>query len=577
VISERLRAGRSRPAGNCVDESVRPRSDIDPAIHARRWWILGVLCVSLVIVFVGNTSLNVVLPTLARDLQPTEPQLQWVVAIYSLVFAGLLFTAGALGDRFGRKGAMQLGLVLFLVATLAGALATSMLQLILARAVMGVGAAFIMPSTLSILVNVFDEDERERAIAIWASLLGAAAIVGSVASGWLIDHFWYGSVFLVNVPFVVAALLLGFVLLPKSRDPEETPLDPIGAVLSIIGISALVYGLIEGPDKGWTSTATLIAFGVAIVGIVVFAIWELHHDEPMLDMRYFRSPAFSTGTGGMILVFLALSGVSFLLTQYFQLVIGYSALSASVRFIPVALIILVLSPRTPRVTERFGVRWTVTVGLALVAGSLFMIVALQVEASYAQTLLTLLPLGIGLSLSMSPMTAAIMSAVPDRRAGAGSATNDATRELGASLGVAILGSVAASVYRRSSTLPSGVGEHAGSSLARAAQEATRLAHGDAVVLMERAREAFVDGMHVAALSGGALALLAVLAASCFLPHELPQQGALSGPLHSFEASVQLFGGMIPATGDDLRRAENVSSDAHAVSGEVNADPGDGPP
>jgi MFS transporter, DHA2 family, integral membrane protein len=460
---------------------------------------------------------------------------------------------------------MQFGLVVFLLGTLAGALATSMAQLIATRALMGVGAAFIMPSTLSILVNVFNDDERERAIAIWASLLGAAAIIGSVASGWLIDHFWYGSVFLVNVPFVIAALVLGFVLLPKSRDPEEAPLDPIGAVLSIIGITALVYGLIEGPDKGWTSTVTLVSFGIAAIGITLFALWELHHDEPMLDMHYFRNPAFSTGTGGMILVFLALSGVFFLMTQYFQLVLGYSALSASVRFMPVALIILLLSPRTPWFTNRFGVRATVTVGLGLVACSLLMILALHVDAAYGQALLTIVPLAVGLSLSMSPMTASIMSAVPDRRAGAGSATNDATRELGAALGVAILGSIAASVYRSSlsptmKTLPASIDERAGSSLAGAAQAATGLSSADAHALIAAAKEAFVDSMHVAALVGGVLAIIAVVAAFRFLPRELPEEGALSGPLHSFEASMELFGGMLPATVDDLRRAEHAPAD-----------------
>jgi EmrB/QacA subfamily drug resistance transporter len=558
-------------------------SDIDPKVHARRWWILGVLCLSLVIVFVGNSSLNVVIPTLSRELDATDSQLQWVVAVYSLVFAGLLFTTGAIGDRFGRKGAMQFGLVVFLIGTLAGALGTSMAQLIATRALMGVGAAFIMPSTLSILVNVFDDDERERAIAIWASLLGAAAIIGSVASGWLIDKFWYGSVFLVNVPFVVAALVLGFVLLPKSRDPEEAPLDPIGALLSIVGISSLVYGLIEGPDKGWTSTVTLVAFGIAAIGITLFALWEMHHDEPMLDMQYFRNPNFSTGMGGMILVFLALSGVFFLMTQYFQLVLGYSALSASLRFIPVALIILLLSPRTPWFTNRFGVRGTVTVGLGLIACSLLAVLVLEVDAAYWQALATLIPLAIGMSLSMSPMTASIMSAVPDRRAGSGSATNDATRELGAALGVAILGSIAASVYRNSlsptmKTLPASIDERAGSSLAGAAQAATGLSSEDAHRLITHAQQAFVDSMHVAALVGSVLAIIAVIAAFKFLPRDLPDSAALDCPLHSFEVSMELFGGMIPATRDDLHRAEKASEhDAagrHAEASELDELPGD---
>jgi MFS family permease len=223
---------------------------IDDHVYQRRWWTLAVLCLSLLIVFIGNSSLNVTIPTLSRELQATESQLQWVIAIYSLVFAGLLFSTGAIGDRFGRKGVLQIGLLLFLTACIGATLSTSMPQLIAARAVMGVGAALIMPATLSILVNVFPADERTKAIAIWAAVTGAAGAIGPVASGWILNHFWYGAVFLVNVPFIVLALVSGWFLVPKSKDPEQGRLDPVGAVLSIIGIVAIVYGLIEAPEHG---------------------------------------------------------------------------------------------------------------------------------------------------------------------------------------------------------------------------------------------------------------------------------------------------------------------------------------
>src|SRR5882672_1696728 len=271
-------------------------------LHDRRWWALGVLCLSLLIVFVGNSSLNVTIPTLSRDLNATTSQLQWVVAAYSLVFAGLLFSTGALGDRFGRKGALQFGLVGFLVGASLAAASTAMWQLIVCRALMGAAAAFIMPSTLSIIVNVFPAHERTKAIAFWAATTGAAGAVGPVASGWLLGHFWFGSVFLVNVPIILLALVLGYFLVPKSKDPEQARLDPVGALLSIIGISTLVYGLIEGPSNGWASSTTLGAFAIALVVLALFAAWELRVDEPMLDLRFFRNPAFSTGTGGMILV-----------------------------------------------------------------------------------------------------------------------------------------------------------------------------------------------------------------------------------------------------------------------------------
>jgi EmrB/QacA subfamily drug resistance transporter len=549
----------------------RPLSETDPKVHERRWWILTVLCMSLVIVFVGNASLNVTLPTLSRELHASESQLQWVVAVYSLVFAGLLFTTGALGDRYGRKGALQVGLLVFLLGTTLGALSSSMVQLIASRAVMGVGAAFIMPSTLSILVNVFNEEERIRAIAIWASLTGAAGIIGPVASGFLIGHFWYGSVFLINIPIVVTAFVAGWFIVPRSRDPEEAPLDPIGAVLSIIGIVSLVYGLIEAPDKGWASAPTLVAFGIAAVVLLIFVLWELHTDEPMLDMHYFRNPAFSTGVGGMILVFLSLYGVFFLMSQYFQLVLGYSALSASVRFMPLALTILLLSPRTPYLSDRFGARTVVATGMGLIAASMLMVQTLGIDSSYWLALLAILPLATGMALAMSPMTASIMSAVPDRRAGSGSATNDATRELGAALGVAILGSIAASQYRSalSSTLhslPAGIDHRATSSIAGALQSTGGLSAAAAHALTTAARQAFVDGLHVAALVGAVLAVTAVVMVMRFLPRRLAHQGAMRSPLASFEASAELLGGMIPAMPDDLRRQEAARAAEHVGGG-----------
>jgi MFS family permease len=226
------------------------QAGISPTVYRRRWWILVALCLSLLIIFVGNTSLNVAIPTLSRELHATESQLQWVIAAYSLVFAGLLFTAGAIGDRYGRKGALQFGLVVFLISCIGATLSHSTWQLIACRGLMGVGAAFIMPSTLSILVNVFPPDERTKAISAWAAVAGCAGLIGPVASGFLLTHFWYGSVFLVNIPIVTTAFIAGWFLLPKSRDPEEAQLDPFGSLLSIVGIVSIVYGLIEAPEHG---------------------------------------------------------------------------------------------------------------------------------------------------------------------------------------------------------------------------------------------------------------------------------------------------------------------------------------
>jgi len=528
----------------------------DERAYERRWWVLVVLCMSLLIVFVGNSSLNVAIPTLARDLHATESQLQWVVASYSLVFAGLLFSAGAFGDRFGRKGALQLGLVVFVLGAVFASQGTVMWQLIAGRAVMGAGAAFIMPSTLSILVNVFPPEERAKAIAIWAATTGAAGAIGPVASGWLLGHFWYGSIFLINVPIIAVALVAGWWLVPRSKDPEQAKLDPVGAVLSTVGIATLVYALIEAPNKGWANIDTIGAFVIALVVLAAFCLWELRRRDPMLEIRLFRNPAFSTGSGGMVLVFLAMYGVMFLITQYFQLVLGYTPLSAALRLLPIAPIMIVVAPFTPRLSARFGAHRTVAFGMALIAGGMLLFVHLGLHTPYLYVVACLLPLVSGIALAMSPMTAAIMSAVPPRRAGAGSATNDATRELGAALGVAVLGSVAASKY--SSTLAHAVTGLSGSaqrtaraSIAGALHVAGALHGAAAQALALASKLAFIDGVHLASIAGAVLAAAAAVVTYRYLPHQLVPHGGLRGPTEAIEEAAELgIAGVPPIVADD---------------------------
>ena len=504
--------------------------DQSTTAFARRWWTLAVLCLSLLIVFVGNSSLNVTLPTLSRELHASTSQLQWVVAIYSLVFAGLLFSTGLLGDRFGRKGALQLGFVIFMVGAGLAALSHSMWQLIACRAIMGAAAALIMPSTLSILINVFPPRERPKAIAIWASVAGAAGALGPIASGVLLGHFWWGSVFLINIPIIAVALIGGRFLVPTSRDPEQARLDLVGAALSIVGVVALVYGLIAAPDKGWLSGVTLGSFALSAVVLAAFVAWELRRTEPMLDMRYFLNRAFSTGTGGMILVFLGLYGIIFLLTQYFQLVLGYSALSTAVRTLPIAFIMILVSPWTPRITARLGANRTVGGGLMLVAAGSLMLRGIGLHTPYLYIVASLVPIVGGMSLSMSPMTASIMSAVPPRRAGAGSAMNDTTRELGAALGVAILGSLAASRYSAhlhgvAHGLAPTVRAAAQSSLAGALQAAAALPHAAGAALARSSELAFVDGFHLAVTVGAVLASASALVVARYLPSRVTHQAS----------------------------------------------------
>ncbi len=493
------------------------------------------MCLSLLIVFVGNSSLNVALPTLSEHLHASNSQLQWVVAAYSLVFAGLLFTAGALGDRFGRKGALQLGLLLFLVGATLAAASTTINQLIACRALMGAAAALIMPSTLSILVNVFPPHERTKAIAIWAATSGGAGALGPVASGYLLAHFWYGSVFLVNVPIIGVALVAGHFLVPKSRDPQKAPLDPVGAILSTLGIASLVYGLIQAPEHGWASGATLAAFAVAALILTAFVFWELHVDEPMLEMSLFRNPAFSAGSGGMILIFLAMFGVMFLITQYFQLILGYSPLQASLRFLPMSPIMVLVATRTPRLAARFGAHRVVATGMSLVALGLLMFRGLETDTSYFYVFACIVPLTTGIAMAMSPMTASIMSAVPARRAGTGSAMNDATRELGAALGVAVLGSLAASRYSHSldrviSSIPIGSRSAVRASLPSALEHSKSLSAADARAVTSAASQAFVDGIHFAVTVAAALAAIAAVVVFRFLPHQARHEPAVVEPV-----------------------------------------------
>lgn len=481
-------------------------------IHARRWATLTVLCLSLVTVILGNTVLNVALPTLVRDLDATSTQLQWMVDSYALVFAGLLLTGGALGDRFGRKGALQIGLVVFGAASLLSTVASTADHLIATRALMGVGAALVMPATLSILTNVFPPEERARAIAIWAGLAGSGAAIGPIAGGWLLEHYWWGSVFLLNVPVVVVALVAGRVLVPRSSDPDQSPLDPRGAALSIAGLAALLYAIIEAPNHGWTDVRTLAAFALAVTVLAGFAWWELRAPHPMLDLRLFRDRRFSAASVAISLTFFAMFGMFFLLTQYLQLVVGYSALEAGIRTLPMAVGIMVVAPSSARIVERFGAKRVIVVGLVMVAVGLASLSLLDANSPYLQLAASLVVLALGMGLTMPPSTTLIMSSLPLGKAGVGSAVNDTTRELGGALGVAILGSLLASSYDRDlgpalSGAPAPLAEAARSSLGGALAVAEQLGGGAGDALAEAARAAFVDGLGLA-VTVGALAALA---------------------------------------------------------------------
>lgn len=494
---------------------------MDPeTIYRRRWATLGVLSLSLVIIGLDNTILNVALPTLVRELGASASQLQWIVDAYVLVFAGLLLTMGALGDRFGRKLALSAGLVLFGAASVFAAFAWSADALIAARAIMGIGGALIMPATLSIITNIFTGKERGRAIAIWAAVAGLGIVIGPMLGGWLLQHFWWGSVFLVNVFVVTVAILAGFFLVPESKDPRATPLDPVGALLSIAGLGALVYAIIEAPSRGWTDGLVLAMFAVSVVLLAVFFWWEYRAEHPMLRLEFFRNPRFSAASGAIFLVFFAMFGTIFLLTQYLQFVLGFTPLEAGIRVLPIATMVIA-APLSARLVEKVGTKVVVTVGLAVVAFSMGFFALIDIDSSYSHVAWSLAVLGVGMGLAMAPSTESIMGSLPLSKAGVGSAMNDTTRQIGGALGVAILGSILSSSYGSAmdpvvGVLPPEAAAIARDSIGGALAVAGRI--GDAAApLVGAADEAFINAMSTAVWVAAGIALLGAIVTGLFLP------------------------------------------------------------
>jgi EmrB/QacA subfamily drug resistance transporter len=512
---------------------------VEPEIYERRWWTLGVLCLSLVMIVVANTSLNVALPTLVKDLHASSSSLQWIVDAYSLVFAGLLLTAGSLGDRYGRRLALNGGLAIFGLASGLAAFASSSGQLILARAAMGVGAALVMPATLSVLAHVFPPQERPRAIAIWAGFAGVGGAAGNIISGWLLLHFWWGSIFLTNVGVVLVALVAGYFLVPSSRDERHAALDPLGALLSIAGLGALIYAIIEAPNRGWGSPSTAGTFLVAAAILSAFVAWELRVSSPMLDLRFFRNPRFTAATSTITLVFFVMFGMIFLLTQYLQLVLGYSPLSAGVRLVPWALTYMASAPLSARFVERWGQRRVVSGGLAVVAAGLALLALSGVHANYPLLALSMVVLAAGMGMTTAPSTGAIMVSLPLDKAGVGSAVNDTTRELGGALGVAVMGSLLASRYHvgiANHVAGLGLGQAARSSLGGTLQAASTLPGRTGATLADAARHSYVHAFDTTLLISVAVALLASALVSWLLRSNRPRVRRAEEPVLAAEAA-----------------------------------------
>jgi EmrB/QacA subfamily drug resistance transporter len=496
------------------------------AEYDRRWLTLLVCCVVLFIVAVDNSVLNLALPSISQSLGATAGQLQWVVDAYTLVSAALLITTGALGDRYGRKRMLHLGLALFGLGSLGAALAVSTDMLILFRSVLGLAAAMVMPSTLSILTNVFhDHKERAQAIAIWSSIFTIGAGIGPLVGGYLLSHFSWSSVFYVNLPVVAIGLLGGRLFVPESRDDSAPKADVPGALLSIGGLVSLVYGIIRSGEDGWLANDVLTWLGVAILLLATFAWWESRSAHPMLPLEFFKNMSFTGSSVALTISSFGLMGSLYFLSQYFQSVQGYTPLVAALCMLPMTPMGFVATLMSVKVDRKLGAKLTVSLGLFIAgAGLLALSMTAGIDTPYLMTFGVLLILSTGLGMIMSPATNAVMSSLPLGRAGIGAAMNDTTRQIGGTFGVAVLGALMNAIYRAgvdriavTNALPEGISELIRGSIQSAQQAVAQLPAGMAEGIVTGARQAFVDGMSQSVLIGAIIMFVAGIAALLMLP------------------------------------------------------------
>ena len=474
------------------------------------------------VIGVDNTILNVALPSIVRDLGASGSELELMVDAYVIVFAGLLLTAGSLGDRYGRKYALLFGLAWFGSCSGLASLAVSPTMLIIIRGLMGLGGAFIFPTTLSILTNTFrDPRERARAIGIWAGVSGVGIALGPLLGGLLVEQFGWPSVFLVNLPICAIAFFLSWRFVPNTRDPADSPLDPLGALFSIVGLSFFLYGIIEAPDVGWTAPQVVVTVTVGLVFIVLFAWWEWRNPEPMLDVRFFKNPRFTAASATITLTFFGFFATTFLLTQYFQFILGYSPLKAGVMIVPTAVGMMTASPLAPRMVDRWGTKNVVVVGLGIIAFGTACYASNTIMSDITGGLFVRLLMGIGFGVTSAPVTESIMGSLPRSRAGVGSAVNDTTRQTGGALGVAVIGSIFAARYHaeigKLSFVPADVRASARESIGTSLQEAGRLGNAVGARLVHVANEAFLASMRVTYAVSVLIIVLAMGVAYRFLP------------------------------------------------------------
>ncbi|WP_327724409.1 MFS transporter [Streptomyces europaeiscabiei] len=438
-------------------------SGLSPQGHPQRWLILGVICLAQLTVLLDNTVLNVAIPSLTEELGAATSDIQWMINAYSLVQSGLLLTAGSAADRYGRKKMLIAGLVLFGIGSLMAGLAQSTGQLIAARAGMGVGGALLLTTTLAVAMQIFAPEEQPKAIGIWAAVNALGFAAGPLLGGLMLGHFWWGAIFLINLPVAALGVVAVIALVPESKNPQGDRPDLLGALLSTIGMTALVYAIISGPEHGWTSGRVLAPAAVAVVVLTAFGCWESRIPYPMLDPHFFRDRRFTGAVAGVVLITFGMGGALFLLTQHLQFVLGYDALEAGLRTAPLALVVVALnfSGLSAKWTAKLGTPVSIALGMVLTSGGLVSI-ATMASGGYTGTLLGLVLIGVGCAIANPAMAHAIMSAIPPAKAGVGAGINGTLVEFGTGLGVAVLGAVlnsrfAALIPVAASSLPAALG------------------------------------------------------------------------------------------------------------------------
>jgi EmrB/QacA subfamily drug resistance transporter len=477
--------------------------------------VLVVMALSLMTVVSAVSGLNVALPSLARDTGATQTQLTWIVDAYTVVFAGLLLFAGALGDRFGRKGILVVGLAVFGVSAGAAMTTSDPTVLVALRAAMGIGAALIMPTTLSVITTSFPEEERPRAIGVWVGVAGGGAVIGLFGTGILLRFFEWNSFFALNVTLAVLGLVGTLAFVPGSRDEHARRLDGVGALLSLLAVGGVVFGIIEGPERGWTDSLTLAALGVGAVALVGFVGWERRTPEPMLDPHLFALRGFSAGSLSITAQFFAAFGFFFAALQYLQFVVGLSPLDAAVRLLPLPFVLIPLARSAPRLAQRVGFRRLGPLGLLLMASGFVVFSTLDVELSYPVFVVGLVLFAAGMGLAGTPATTAITESLPPSRQGVASAVNDTARELGSALGIAVLGSAINQTYRSgvadvTANLPAAAAERIQSSIAFTQSAAVARLGDTGTAIVDAAKQAFVDGVSRALLTGAVVLVVAAV-------------------------------------------------------------------